>query len=237
MSSARDVKEPSMEEILSSIRRIIAYDDDNPDAKGALSAQAGTPGPAMPSDPLADEDSAEDDDVLELTTEAEPAPVRTPSAPPPAIIAAAPVIVPAVAPPALPVTPVLHAPAEARTERPALAAALAAPSDAPPPSAPPLSATPSSQEPDPMSFATKTDILVSDTASSATMGAFSRLSQNLAPAAASMPAVADRRTVDDLVADALKPELRAWLDTNLPSIVERLVQQEISKMARRAELV
>ena len=31
--------------------------------------------------------------------------------------------------------------------------------------------------------------------------------------------------------------LRDWLDENLPTIVDRLVQKEIQKIARRAELM
>ncbi|WGF88751.1 DUF2497 domain-containing protein [Marinivivus vitaminiproducens] len=219
MSSARDVKEPSMEEILSSIRRIIAYDDDGPADDGrARPVPAEQAAMSASSDPLADEESAEEDDVLELTTEADPAPPRTSAAVRPAAAAAPPLHAPSASGgPALAAT---------GTSADALAPATAAPSSNP------------SQESLSMSIAPKTDTLVSDTASSATMGAFSRLSQNLTPAAPSaMPAAGDRRTVDELVVDALKPELRAWLDKNLPSIVERLVQQEISKMARRAELV
>lgn len=50
-------REPSMEEILSSIRRVIARDED---------ARSGAAGP----DPSATDDGGEDDDVLELTGEA-----------------------------------------------------------------------------------------------------------------------------------------------------------------------
>jgi len=39
-------------------------------------------------------------------------------------------------------------------------------------------------------------------------------------------------TVEDLVVESLKPMLKEWLDTNLPGIVERLVQREISKLNR-----
>ena len=36
--------------------------------------------------------------------------------------------------------------------------------------------------------------------------------------------------------DLLTPMLRDWLDQNLPEIVERVVEQEVKKLARRAEL-
>jgi cell pole-organizing protein PopZ len=40
------------------------------------------------------------------------------------------------------------------------------------------------------------------------------------------------RTLEDLVQDMLKPMLRAWLDDNLPPLVERLVRAEIERVAR-----
>jgi cell pole-organizing protein PopZ len=41
------------------------------------------------------------------------------------------------------------------------------------------------------------------------------------------------RTLEDLVRDMLKPMLKAWLDANLPDIVERLVRAEIERVSRR----
>lgn len=43
------------------------------------------------------------------------------------------------------------------------------------------------------------------------------------------------RTVEDVVRELLKPLLKEWLDENLPTIVERLVQQEIDRMIRRTQ--
>jgi uncharacterized protein len=40
------------------------------------------------------------------------------------------------------------------------------------------------------------------------------------------------RTLEDLVCDMLKPMLKAWLDDNLPDIVERLVRAEIERVSR-----
>jgi uncharacterized protein len=40
------------------------------------------------------------------------------------------------------------------------------------------------------------------------------------------------RTVDELVEDLLRPMLRSWLDMNLPSLVERLVREEIERVSR-----
>lgn len=40
------------------------------------------------------------------------------------------------------------------------------------------------------------------------------------------------RTLEDLVTDMLRPMLRDWLDANLPPLVERLVREEIERVSR-----
>jgi cell pole-organizing protein PopZ len=40
------------------------------------------------------------------------------------------------------------------------------------------------------------------------------------------------RTIEDLVREMLRPMLRHWLDDNLPSVVERLVRAEIERVSR-----
>jgi len=40
-------------------------------------------------------------------------------------------------------------------------------------------------------------------------------------------------TLEDLAREMLRPMLKAWLDANLPSMVERLVQAEIERVSRR----
>ena len=35
----------------------------------------------------------------------------------------------------------------------------------------------------------------------------------------------------------IRPMLKDWLDRNMPPMVEKLVQQELQKIARRAELL
>lgn len=40
------------------------------------------------------------------------------------------------------------------------------------------------------------------------------------------------RTLDDLVKEMLRPMLKDWLDDNLPTIVERLVRAEIERVSR-----
>ncbi|KZL06348.1 DUF2497 domain-containing protein [Pseudovibrio sp. Ad26] len=41
------------------------------------------------------------------------------------------------------------------------------------------------------------------------------------------------RTLEDLVAEMLRPMLKGWLDQHLPSVVERLVRQEIDRISRK----
>lgn len=43
------------------------------------------------------------------------------------------------------------------------------------------------------------------------------------------------RTIEDLVKDVMRPMIREWLDDNLPSLVERMVGREIERMTREAE--
>ena len=40
------------------------------------------------------------------------------------------------------------------------------------------------------------------------------------------------RHVDETVEEMLRPMLRSWLDENLPSMVERLVREEIERVSR-----
>jgi len=40
-------------------------------------------------------------------------------------------------------------------------------------------------------------------------------------------------TIEDIVREELRPLLKAWLDTNLPPIVERLVRAEIERVVGR----
>jgi hypothetical protein len=43
---------------------------------------------------------------------------------------------------------------------------------------------------------------------------------------------AERRSLDEIAEDMLRPMLQEWLDDNLPTLVERLVREEIERVAR-----
>jgi cell pole-organizing protein PopZ len=174
MSQGKDAQEPSMEEILSSIRRIIADEEKDRSAAGA-------PAPSF---------ATADDDVLELTDVADDVP-GTP------------------APASTPPTPAAEA-APAIANEPIKEMSNVAVS--------------------------KDDSLVSAGAASASTNAFSKLAR--AVATDDRPATAATgRSVDDLLAELLRPMLKEWLDQNLAGVVERVVEQEVKKLARRAELM
>ena len=224
MTEPREQHEPSMEEILSSIRRIIADEEaeethPEDDELGAAEAHAD----ALNDDAEGLASAAEDDpeDVLELTK-------------------------------------VVRESGEV-VDLKAEGDAYAARAGAPPPDAAgdevelaPLDAgadqeshnvtSDESKQEEPTAVEMKSAAigaeLVSATAASAATGAFARLSEALHQTPPEESVADDSgRTVEQFVEDMIRPLLKEWLDQNLPPIVERLVQKEIQKIARRAELV
>jgi cell pole-organizing protein PopZ len=69
------------------------------------------------------------------------------------------------------------------------------------------------------------EALVSEPSAIAAASAFGQLS-----AAIALPAAG--RTLEDLTAELLRPLLKAWLDENLPRIVEAKVAEEVERIAR-----
>ncbi|RUW71211.1 DUF2497 domain-containing protein, partial [Mesorhizobium sp. M1E.F.Ca.ET.063.01.1.1] len=43
-----------------------------------------------------------------------------------------------------------------------------------------------------------------------------------------------KKTFDEMAEEMLRPMLQDWLDNNLPTLVERLVREEIERVARGA---
>ena len=78
--------------------------------------------------------------------------------------------------------------------------------------------------------------LLSAEASEAAGAAFCRLETAAAeqPAEPSLTLGAGGRTLEEIVRDALRPLLQAWLDEHLPDLVERMVQAEILRLVRDA---
>jgi uncharacterized protein len=68
------------------------------------------------------------------------------------------------------------------------------------------------------------DPLLSQEATTVVDSAFNALAQTVL--------VQNARTLEDLVREMLRPLLKSWLDDNLPSLVERLVRAEIERVSR-----
>ncbi|CUU41984.1 hypothetical protein BVIRIDIS_09850 [Blastochloris viridis] len=69
-----------------------------------------------------------------------------------------------------------------------------------------------------------TSSMLSDATSAAVSAAFGSLTHTILSSNA--------RTLEDIVTDMLRPMLKHWLDENLPTIVERLVRSEIERVSR-----
>jgi cell pole-organizing protein PopZ len=68
------------------------------------------------------------------------------------------------------------------------------------------------------------DNLLSEDSDEVVHGAFSALAHTIL--------AQNARTLEDLVSEMLQPMLKVWLDDNLPSLVERLVKEEIDRVSR-----
>jgi hypothetical protein len=202
--SEQTAQEPTMEEILASIRRIISEDDApaeakaEPDAEPAPAAAA----PAAFSPAMMDETPSveEDEEVLELTQRyEEPTPFARPT----------------------PVETVGDIEAAPRAPEPQDWDEPEPVFEAPQAQAPAFTHEPAwSQEDE------QEDTLVSDRTADTAASAFAGLAQSLM-----LPK--QGRSLEDLVKELMKPMLKDWLDQNLPAIVEAQVQAEVERIARR----
>lgn len=248
--------DPSMEEILASIRRIIA--DDLPSRREPRPALEVASAPR-------DDFSLEDYVREEVVTPPPAAPTRR--APEPSLMGAADLPLPdpvrrlvdlaavedqvqaevsmalrgslpsepraAATAQAAPVAAAPAAPAFATALPPApadpLRAPMASPSPpvAPAPGLPPRPTFNFGQPPRPPvtpSRAPEPDRLVSAPTNAAVSASFGTLARTIMSN--------NSRSLEDVVAELLKPMLRSWLDDNLPTIVERLVKAEIERVSR-----
>ncbi|UYN97697.1 MAG: DUF2497 domain-containing protein [Enhydrobacter sp.] len=203
-----------MDDILSSIRKIISDDEARTQAGGRVTAAAEPPSPAANEPrPLAvgRVGTSSRDDILLLTDLIEePKAGDEPGQPTTS----------------LPLPPIDSRPAEPSPEPVPVPIAAAAPSAAPANFAASAS---SADQP-----------LVESSVAGATSSAFDRLSQaiqeNVMPPSVTEPGPAlgaDGKTIEDLVKEMLRPMLKDWLDRNLPAIVERSVEREIARLTRR----
>ncbi len=203
MANPSAAHEPSMEEILASIRQIISEDGEGsqaPEGKSAGEDDASSAAEAAPVETESVEDAVEpqadrsetDESDAEVRFEPDPAPESA----------------------------FFHG--ESMTPRTSASAAEAEPYA-------PYTASPRSQESDAPapagSFAGGDGRhLMSPQSDQAVHGAFSALAHTIL--------AQNARTLEDLVAEMLQPMLKSWLDDNLPALVERLVQEEIQRVSR-----
>jgi uncharacterized protein len=98
----------------------------------------------------------------------------------------------------------------------------------------PVVAAPRAEPPKAENIVHDNSRLISDSAAQASANALSSLSRLVGGTVNinSQPIGAGHKTLESMVAELLRPILKDWLDKNLPSIVERVVQKEIQKITR-----
>jgi len=247
MTQPAKVQEPSMEEILASIRRIIADDEAKPPVAEKPASAAAPEKPAAP--------AAKPPVMKDIPPSAIPAAqAAAAKAPPPAKPAPAPAA-PAVSNSQDDIDALLNGLDEATTPeeiRPPLPDGdvfeltdeMAVPE---PPPAPPqpsfqrvepqddlefaesaaarvLHRQPAFEPPPLESNAPPPQQILSHSTVSAVESAFNTLAHTVLSNNA--------RTLEDLVKEMLRPMLKSWLDDNLPGLVERIVKAEIERVSR-----
>jgi cell pole-organizing protein PopZ len=213
MNQPAKAQEPSMEEILASIRRIIADDDSKPPPRPQPAAAAPKPA-APPPRP-----------VMPPPRPVMPPPEPVPQYPDEMLAQMEPP--PAPEPESQDILDLTEQMAQIATEPPSFQTIdgqsdviFADPQPEPPPPPPrPAQAPPQSYAPPPPAG----DLLSAST-TAAVDSAFNALAQTVL--------VQNARTLEDLVREMLRPMLKSWLDDNLPGMVERIVKAEIERVAR-----
>jgi cell pole-organizing protein PopZ len=238
MTQPAKSQEPSMEEILASIRRIIADDDASKTApRPAEPPQAAAPAPAArpapppqappptpprvtPPEPSLDEAEAADpepmadeedqaSDILDLT-EQMAAPMPRPA--------------PAPVPKPAPQFRTIDGSFDVSYEEERSAPQMSMPAHQMSAHQMPEARAPSPSEDNAYRGDGRSNQLLSGVTSAAVDSAFNTLAQTVL--------VQNARTLEDLVREMLRPMLKAWLDDNLPGMVERLVRAEIERVSR-----
>ena len=216
MSQAAKAQEPSMEEILASIRRIIADDDTKPARPEAKAPEPKAPPPPKPAPaPPPPAAAMKQDDIdamlagLDAPAEPEPPPPPEPEPEP--------------EPEVLELTEAMQAPASPafRTIDAQQDVVFEEASEPEPPRPPPRAPEPQPRMAQP---AMPEAAIMSSSTAAAVDSAFNALAHTVL--------VQNAKTLEDLVKEMLRPMLQHWLDNNLPTLVERLVRQEIERVAR-----
>jgi cell pole-organizing protein PopZ len=207
-----ETQEPTMEEILASIRRIISEEDQG-------KAETSEDEAAAEDLPDQDQDGADDDDVLELTEKVEDSvdtedntDVKEPDGAE---------------------EPVAAEEAPETTEADDLV--LEDEETPEPESVDDTDAEP--EEPESAPVPTEAGDLVSAVTAATATATFGELSKALdqEPETTGNIALGPGTTLEDLVKEMVRPMLKDWLDQNLPTLVEHLVRKEIQRMVSRAD--
>ena len=249
MTQPAKVQEPSMEEILASIRRIIADDEAKPPVAEKAPSPPAPPAAAKPARPAAAAPAPKP-----MTDNVPPS--NVPAAKPAAAKPAAAAPKPAPAPPPNnsqdDIDALLNGLDDAPTEaeiRPSqpepevleLTDEMALPNSAPPPrssfkkvvpqddlefaeTAAKPAYRPPAYEPPPFESPPVSQQILSRSTVSAVESAFGNLTNTVLSN--------NSRTLEDLVKEMLRPMLKSWLDDNLPGLVERIVKAEIERVSR-----
>jgi uncharacterized protein len=247
MTQPAKVQEPSMEEILASIRRIIADDEAKP--AGAEKPESPPPAAAKPEKPVPPAKPVMKDTPPSAIAVAKPAAPAAKPAPPPAPPAAASNSqddIDAMLASLEEATPEAEIrPAQPDGEVFELTDEMAVP-EPPAPAPPPASSFHKVEPQDDLEFAESTAAralhrqptyepppfesaapapqILSRSTVSAVESAFNSLANTVLSNNA--------RTLEDLVKEMLRPMLKSWLDDNLPGLVERIVKAEIERVSR-----
>jgi cell pole-organizing protein PopZ len=257
MTQSAKVQEPSMEEILASIRRIIADDEAKPAAAQKPSSPAA---PAKPEKPGVAAPAAKAPVMNDIPPSAIPAAQAAATKAAAAAVKTAPTPLAPVAPPAasnsqddidamLAGLDEVTSEAEVRPPLPdgevfELTDAMVLPNPPPPPQASfhkieaeddvefaeTAAARAAHRRPmfEPPPFESAAAAPPQHILSRSTVSAVESAFNSLANTVLSNNA----RTLEDLVKEMLRPMLKSWLDDNLPGLVERIVKAEIERVSR-----
>ena len=254
MTQPAKVQEPSMEEILASIRRIIADDEAKPadakpvDVKPAAAEKPASPPPPAKPDPAAKAMAMKD--IPPSAIAPKPTAAASKPAPPPAPEPAASNnqndidAMLASLDAAAPEPEIRPAPAAAEADVFDLTDEMAVPDPAPAAAASfhkiepqddlefteavAAKAPPRQPAYEPPPFESAAASPAQQILSRSTVSAVESAFNSLANTVLSNNA----RTLEDLVKEMLRPMLKSWLDDNLPGLVEKLVKAEIERVSR-----
>lgn len=224
--------DPSMDDILASIRKIIS-DDEARGPAGRKPGEATSPGAQPAEAGKVSGSAAESDDILLLTDLVDEPTVGPPPSRPTLVPAvpkidqgnATPTVVPSIAPassPVIPLSPLAKSPGQPAAPAPISAVTSASSMDSP------VKQPPAEKS------------LVEPGAADIAASAFDRLNQAVQESVP-QPTASDPgpsvgpggRSLEDIVKELLRPMLKDWLDKNLPTMVERFVEREIVRLTRR----